>query len=228
VYTPPDYDPAIEYPLVFVLHGITNNENSWMNEGRPKPDVLLDNLITSGDIEPVIAVFPQGDSSDGFRSHNDFAQTAGYMVFGDELMNDLLPFIEANYSVKTDRNYRAICGISFGGMQTVNIGLSHLLSEFAWFGSFAAAGGPYGSSQIAQNLQAQDVATYPVKHFYAMAGDNDSFGADGSVNEWEQQLPGAEPSLTSENFTAHVVSGQHDYPTTTIGLYNFLRIAFGI
>lgn len=57
---------------------------------------------------------------------------------------------------------------------------------------------------------------------------NSTQTASGGVNAWEQQLPGEAPSLTSENFTAQVVNGMHDYPTTTIGLYNFLRIAFGI
>jgi CubicO group peptidase (beta-lactamase class C family) len=129
--------------------------------------------------------------------------------------------------VKKDRNFRAFSGFSFGGRQTVNVGLSHHLKDFAWFGAFGLAGGAYGSTQIAQALDTQDVATYPLKHFYAMAGDGDSFGAFDTVNAYEQELPGRAPAITSENFTTHVIGGAHDYPTVTVGLYNFLRIAFG-
>lgn len=228
VYTPPDYDPEVEYPLIFVLHGITDNHNTWMERGNPKPNVLLDNLITSKIIEPVIAVFPQGDAHASWASHDNFSDTVGYFVFGDELTNDLIPYIEANYSVKKDRNLRAFSGFSFGGRQTVNIGLSHHLKDFAWFGAFGLAGGAYGSARITEYLGTQDVTTYPVNHFYAMAGNGDSFNAFDTVNAYGQQLPGSAPGITSENLTTHVISGAHDYPTVTVGLYNFLRIAFGI
>jgi hypothetical protein len=227
VYTPPDYDPQVQYPLIFVFHGITDNQNTWMERGKPKPNVLLDNLITSKVIQPVIAVFPQGDASQAWASHSSFGDTAGYFVFGDDLMNDIVPYIEANYSVRKDRNSRAISGFSMGGMQTVNIGLSHHLKDFGWFGAYAPAGGAYSSTQIASYLQKQDVASYPVNYFYAMAGNNDGFSTFDTVNAYGKELPGDTSAITSANFTTHVISGAHDYPTASVGLYNFLRIAFG-
>jgi enterochelin esterase-like enzyme len=225
VYTPPGYDPQIEYPLIFVFHGITDNENTWMERGDPKPNVLLDNLITSKVIKPVIAVFPQGNSKPDFATDRSYTNTAGYYVFGNELMNDLVPFIETNYSVKKDRGSRAISGFSMGGMQTINIGLCQNLKNFGWFGAFSPAGGNFSSSQIAQYLQMEDAATYPVNYLYVVVGQSDTTAgasADASTNG----LTTRTPYITSANFTYHRVSGGHDYPTVSVGLYNLLRIAF--
>jgi enterochelin esterase-like enzyme len=226
VYTPPGYDPQIEYPLIFVFHGITDNENTWMERGDPKPNILLDNLITSNVIKPVVAVFPQGNSKPDFATDKSYTNTAGYYVFGNELMNDLVPFIEANYSVKKDRSSRAVSGFSMGGMQTINIGLCQNLKSFGWFGAFSPAGGNFSSSQIAQYLQMEDAASYPVNYFYVVVGQSDTTAgasADASTNG----LTTKTPYITSTNFTYHKVDGGHVYPIATIGLYNILRIAFG-
>jgi enterochelin esterase-like enzyme len=226
VYTPPGYDPQTQYPVIFVLHGITDNQNTWMERGDPKPNILLDNLITSKVIKPVVAVFPQGNSKPDFETDKSYSDTAGYYLFGNELMNDLVPFIEANYSVRKDRESRALAGFSMGGMQTINIGLCQNLKNIAWFGALSPAGGPFSSTQIAQYMQTQNAATYPLSYFYAMVGQSDSTAggsADGSTN----QLASKGPYITSANFTYHKVPGGHVYPVVTIGLYNFLRIAFG-
>lgn len=226
VYTPPGYDPKTEYPVIFVLHGITDNQNTWYERGDPKPNILLDNLITSKVIKPVIAVFPQGDSKPNFATNTSWSDTAGYYRFGNELMNDLVPFIEANYSVKKDRGSRAVSGFSMGGMQTINIGLCQNLKSFAWFGGFDAAGGNFSSSQIAQYLQNEDAKTYPVCYFYIGVGKDDTM-AGSSCAASANGLTSKTPHITSENFAfQNDFSGGHVYPTATIGLYNFLRIAF--
>jgi enterochelin esterase-like enzyme len=225
VYLPPNYDPQSEYPVIFVLHGITDNENTWIERGDPKPNILLDNLITSKVIKPVIAVFPQGNSKPNYETDKSYSDTAGYYLFGNELMNDLVPFIEANYPIKKDRGSRAISGFSMGGMQTINVGLCQNLKSFSWFGAFSAAGGPFSSSQIAQYLQTQDAGTYPVNYFYAVVGQSDST-ARSSTEAATNALASKTSHITSANFTYHTVSGGHVYPIATIGLYNLLRIAF--
>jgi hypothetical protein len=226
IYTPPNYDPQTEYPLIFVLHGITDNQNTWMERGDPKPNILLDNLITSKVIKPVIAVFPQGDSKSNFATNTSYSDTAGYYRFGNELMNDLVPFIEANYSVKKDRGSRAISGFSMGGMQTINVGLCQNLKNFAWFGAFDPAGGNFSSAQIPQYLQMEDAQTFPVFYFYISVGKDDTT-AGSSAMASANGLTAKGPYITSENFSfQNNFSGGHVYPTATIGLYNFLRIAF--
>jgi len=226
VYTPPNYDPQTEYPLIFVLHGITDNQNTWMERGDPKPNILLDNLITSKVIKPVIAVFPQGDSKSNYATNTSYSDTAGYYRFGNELMNDLVPFIEANYSVKKDRGSRAISGFSMGGMQTINVGLCQNLKNFAWFGAFDPAGGNFSSSQIPQYLQTEDAQTYPVYYFYISVGKDDTTAGTSAMSS-ANGLTSKTPYITAENFSfQNNFGGGHVYPTATIGLYNFLRIAF--
>jgi enterochelin esterase-like enzyme len=228
VYTPPGYDANTQYPLIFVFHGITDNETYWLDKGSPKPNVLLDNLITSKKIEPVIAVFPQGNAHDDFETQKSYSDTAGYYLFGNELMNDLIPFIESKYSVKKDRAFRAVSGFSMGGMQAINIGLSQHLKDFAWFGAFSPAPGSFNAAGIAERVQMQNQPTpYPLGHFYAMVGNNDGT-AGGAFDSATKDLAQKAPYFSSSNVTAHKVPGDHVYPVATIGLYNFLRIAFGL
>ena len=228
VYTPPGYDSHTQYPIIFVFHGITDNQETWFERGSPKPNVLLDSLITSKKIQPVIAVFPQGNAHKDFATQNSYSDTAGYYLFGNELMNDLLPFIESKYSVRKDRESRAVCGFSMGGMQTINIGLSQHLKDFAYFGALSPAPGSFSASQIASSVQMQNQPTaYPLGHFYAVVGQSDST-AGGAFDSATKELAQKGQFITTSNFSAHKVPGSHVYPVATIGLYNFLRIAFGL
>jgi enterochelin esterase-like enzyme len=228
VYTPPGYDANTTYPLIFVLHGITDSPETWFERGSPKPNVLLDNLITSKKIEPVVAVFPHGNSHDEYATQTSYSDTAGYYLFGNELMNDLIPFIEAKYSLKKERGWRAVAGFSMGGMQTINIGLSQHLKDFAWFGALSPAPSSFNATQIASYVQTQNEPTaYPLGHFYAVVGESDGT-AGGAYSSSTNGLATKGQFITTMNLTAHKVPGAHVYPVATIGLYNFLRIAFGI
>jgi enterochelin esterase-like enzyme len=227
VYLPPGYDDQITYPTIYVMHGITDNEETWFERGSPRPNVLLDNLIQTNRIQPVIAVFPNGNATSTFLNR-DFSNQAGYYYFGNELVNDLVPFIESRYSVKKDRASRALAGFSMGGMQTINVGLCQNLSSFAWFGAFAAAPSSYSSDQVTSFLNSQnEAASYPVCYFYNVVGQSDST-AGSSHGAAVQGFPQkAAEYLSTSNFAYHQISGGHDYPTVSVGLYNTLRIAFG-
>jgi endo-1,4-beta-xylanase len=226
IYTPPDYDPKIEYPLLFVLHGITDNQNTWMERGNPKPNVLFDNLITKKVIKPLIVVFSQGDSKPNFATNTSYQDTAGYYRFGNELMGDLVPFIEASYTVKKDRGSRAIAGFSMGGMQTINIGLCQNLKNFAWFGALHPAGGNFGASDIAKYVEMQDPKTNPLYYFYISVGKDDGT-AGGSAAASAKDLTTKGSNITSANFSfQNDIPGGHVYPTAEVGLYNFVRMAF--
>ena len=219
VYTPPGYDSQTEYPLVFFLHGYPDNQDTWMQRAKIKPNVLLDNLINAKIIKPIIGVWPMGSST---GNSND---TGGYMVFDNELFGDLIPFLESKYSIKKDRDSRAMSGFSYGGMQTINVFLCHHLKDFGWFGGYSPAGGNYGSDMIASCLKQEDPATYPVNYFYIQSGSNElaTSSAAASANGLTTK---AAPTITSANFTYLVTNGGHDYDNDTIGLYNFVRIAF--
>ena len=219
IYTPPGYDPQTEYPLAFFLHGYPDNQDTWMQRAKIKPNVLLDNLIAAKIIKPIIGVWPMGSST---GNSND---TGGYMVFDNELMNDLIPFIEAHYSVKKDRDSRLMSGFSYGGMQTINVFLCHHLKDFGWFAGYSPAGGNYNSDMIASCLKQEAPAMYPVNYFYIQSGSNElaTSSAAASANGLTTK---AAPTITSANSNYLVTGGGHDYDNDTIGLYNFVRIAF--
>ena len=217
VYTPPGYDKQTAYPLIVIMHGITDNENTWNERSRPNVATLFDNLITSKATKPFIAVFALGTVQNA---------TNGYYAFGAELMNDLLPFIEANYSVRKDRGSRAMAGFSFGGMQTINIGLCAHLKEFAWFAGLNAAGGNANATDIAKYVALQNPEMYPLYYFYVGVGNNDGT-AGGSSAASANGLTSKGPYITSANFSfQNNIPGSHDYPTAEVSLYNFLRMAF--
>ena len=217
VYTPPGYDKQTQYPLIVIMHGITDNENTWNERSRPNVATLFDNLISSKATKPFVAVFALGTVQNS---------TNGYYAFGAELMNDLLPFIEANYSVSKDRGSRAMAGFSFGGMQTINIGLCAHLKEFAWFAGLDPAGGNAGADDIAKYVAMQNPQLYPLYYFYIGVGNNDSTAGSSSAAS-ANGLTSKGAYITSANFSfQNNIPGAHDYPTAEVSLYNFLRMAF--
>src|SRR6478736_2295007 len=216
VYTPPGYDKQTQYPLIVIMHGITDNENTWNERSRPNVATLFDNLITSKATKPFIAVFALGTVQNS---------TNGCYAFGAELMNDLLPFIEANYSVSKDRGSRAMAGFSFGGMQTINIGLCAHLKEFAWFAGLDPAGGNAGADDIAKYVAMQNPRLYPLYYFYIGVGNNDSTAGSSSAAS-ANGLTSKGAYITSANFSfQNNIPGAHDYPTAEVSLYTFLRMA---
>lgn len=218
VYTPPGYDPQTQYPLIVIMHGITDSPDTWNQRSNPKIATLFDNLITSKATKPFIAVFASGTVDNS---------TNAYYAFGGELVNDLLPFIESKYSVRKDRGSRAMAGFSFGGMQTLAIGLCAHLKEFAWFAGLDAAGpGTPSASDIAKYVATQTPQTYPLYYLYIGVGTSDSI-ASGSSSNAANGLASKGPYITSANFSfQNNIPGYHDYPTAEVSLYNFLRMAF--
>jgi enterochelin esterase-like enzyme len=224
VYLPYGHSVNSTYPVIFVLHGITDNENTWLERGSPHPAVLIDNLIAAGQIRPIIAVFPNGNSSATY-TNRDFSNQAGYYFFANELVNDLMPFIETQYSAARHRDCRALTGFSMGGMQTINTGLCQSLEHIAWFGALAAAPTSYGSTQVAEYVGLENPGANPVRYFYNVVGASDST-AGSSHQAAVQDLTNRSQHFTSENFFFHRIAGGHDYVVASVGLYNLLRISF--
>ncbi len=137
VYTPPGYTKDKKYPVLYLLHGIGGDETEW--ERFCKPDVLLDNLLADGKVEPIIVVMPNGRAQKDDRpGPNPFSTAPAFAAFEKDLLEDVIPAVEARYSVQADREHRALAGLSMGGGQSLNFGLAHL-DTFAWVGSFSAA-----------------------------------------------------------------------------------------
>jgi enterochelin esterase-like enzyme len=137
VYLPPGYSDDRDYPVLYLLHGIGGNENHWTQFGVA--DAILDNLIAEGKAEPMIVVMPNGRAQANDRAEgNVMASAPAFAKFEDDLLKDLIPFIEAKYAVKAHRESRALAGLSMGGGQSLNFGLAHL-DTFAWIGGFSSA-----------------------------------------------------------------------------------------
>lgn len=139
VYTPPGYNPEKQYPVLYLLHGIGGDEKEWYNGGRP--DIIFDNLLAEGKAVPMIVVMPNGRAMKNDRAEGnifDREKVEAFATFEKDLINDLIPFIEKNFPVNTDRIHRAIAGLSMGGGQSLNFGLGNI-ELFAWVGAFSAA-----------------------------------------------------------------------------------------
>ena len=122
VYTPPGYSAAKKYPVLYLIHGGSDTEETWTKVG--KANLIADNLIAQGKMKPMIIVMPY--AAVGMRKD----------VIINEMTKDIIPFTEANYSTLTDRNNRAIAGFSVGGGQTLDIAFTNL-DKFAYVASYA-------------------------------------------------------------------------------------------
>lgn len=145
VYTPPNYDPRAkhEYPVLYLLHGFSDDASGWTSVGRA--NVILDNLISQGKVKPMIVVMPLGYGDyevirRGWGSWSDKELAwRNLSRFSDILLGEVLPQVEKSYRVKKDRESRAIAGLSMGGSESLLTGLNHL-DQFAWVGAFSSGG----------------------------------------------------------------------------------------
>ncbi len=132
VYTPPGYELGRgQFPVFYLLHGAGDCDDSWTSVGRA--GFILDNLIAAGKAKRMVVVMPAGHTS-AFRSGGP---APAVDEFTEDFTNDIMPYIERNYRVYTDRKHRAIAGLSMGGMQTLNIGIPNL-DKFAYLGVFSS------------------------------------------------------------------------------------------
>lgn len=146
VYTPPGYSKEKEYPVLYLMHGIGGDETEWQRFAHP--EILLDNLIADEKVEPMIVVMPNGRAQKNDRAEGDvYAAAPAFAKFEGDLLNDVIPTIEKRYSAYTDREHRALAGLSMGGGQTFNFGLTNL-DTFAWLGAFSAAPNTKAPSEL--------------------------------------------------------------------------------
>lgn len=139
VYTPPGYSEQQQYPVLYLLHGIGGDEFEWLRHGSPQ--IILDNLYAEGKLEPMIVVLPNGRAMIDDRATGnifDSLKVQAFTTFEKDLLHDLIPFVEATYSVSGNREHRALAGLSMGGGQSLNFGLGNL-DTFAWVGGFSSA-----------------------------------------------------------------------------------------
>jgi enterochelin esterase family protein len=141
VYTPPGYEKSQDsYPVFYLLHGAGDCDDSWTSVGRA--NFILDNLIAAGKAKPMIVVMPAGHTGPftfgaPAAPSRDGRPNLGANAFEQDFLKDIRPYIEKNYRVLTDRNSRAIAGLSMGGMQTLNIAIPNL-KDFGYIGVYSS------------------------------------------------------------------------------------------
>jgi enterochelin esterase-like enzyme len=130
VYTPPDYDTnaSARYPVLYLQHGAGEDERGWHKQGRM--NFIMDNLLASKKAVPMLIVMDRGYASRP-------GDAANKNSFGDVLLEEIIPLIDSKYRTIADRDHRAMAGLSMGGMQTLQIGLTHL-DKVSALGAFSA------------------------------------------------------------------------------------------
>jgi enterochelin esterase-like enzyme/lysophospholipase L1-like esterase len=141
VYTPAEYELSKNakkrYPVLYLQHGMGEGETSWAIQGKMQH--IMDNAIASGEAVPMLVVMESGDIKQPFGGGNNQAGRSEYgATFYPVLLNDLIPYIDANFRTKSDRENRAMAGLSWGGHQTFDVVLQNL-DKFAWLGTFSGA-----------------------------------------------------------------------------------------
>ena len=144
VYTPAEYELAKNakkrYPVLYLQHGMGEGETSWALQGKMQH--IMDNSIAKGEAVPMIVVMESGDIKAPFNFAGGGSNEQGRSQYGASfypvLLNDLIPYIDQNFRTKSDRENRAMAGLSWGGHQTFDIVLQNL-DKFAWMGTFSGA-----------------------------------------------------------------------------------------
>ncbi|WP_373837394.1 sialate O-acetylesterase [Bacteroides heparinolyticus] len=142
VYTPAEYEtkPKKRYPVLYLQHGMGEDETGWSTQGLMYN--IMDNQIAEGKCVPMIVVMESGDVEVGFRPRpgkdvNEERNLYG-ASFAKLMINDLIPMIDKTFRTYTDREHRAMAGLSWGGKQTFDITLTNL-DKFSYIGGFSGA-----------------------------------------------------------------------------------------
>jgi enterochelin esterase-like enzyme len=120
IYLPPDYETSQRaYPVLYLLHGGGDDQTGWVQFGEVQN--ITDKAIKEGIATPMVIVMP--DANTGKRGYsNDATNTWRYEDF---FFQELMPFIEKTYRVKTEKRYRAVAGLSMGGDGSFTYALHH-------------------------------------------------------------------------------------------------------
>jgi len=214
VHTPPGYSADTKYPVLYLLHGIGGDEEEWRRGGHP--EIILDNLIADKKAVPMIIVMPNGRAQPNDRpGTNAMATAPAFGKFDQDLLGSLIPFIESKYSVKADRESRALAGLSMGGGQSLNFGLANL-DTFAWVGGFSSAP---NTKPVAELVPDPEKATKQLKLLYLSCGNK-----DGLIRISQ----GVHAYLKEKNVPHlwHVDEHAHDFQHWKKALYHFSQLIF--
>ena len=231
VYTPPDYekDPSTRFPVLYLQHGGGEDETGWGSQGHA--GLIMDNLIAAGKTKPFIIVMansyvpgsagpggpaPRGASGGGpgrggFRFN--------FSAFERVLIDDLIPFIDANFRTLANQPNRAMAGLSMGGMQTRQITLAHL-DKFSHIGIFS--GGSIASTNITDMAAFKEKVKVVFVSYGSreLGGNRGGFGGDPKANTEALKAAGVNTYFYVSPDTAH------EWQSWRRSLYQFAPLLF--
>jgi enterochelin esterase-like enzyme len=216
IYTPPGYSKKNKYPVLYLLHGIGGDEKEWLNGGHPQ--VILDNLYADRKIQPMIVVMPNGRAMKDDRATGNIMapdKVQAFATFEQDLIKDLIPYMEKNFPVIKDRESRAIAGLSMGGGQSLNFGLGNL-DKFAWIGGFSSAPNTKTPEQL---IPDPGEARKKLKLLWISCGASDGL-ISFSKRTHDYLVKNNVPHIY------YIEPGVHDFKVWKNGLYMFSQLIF--
>lgn len=223
VYLPAGYDPEdkdTKYPILVLMHGYGQNQNTWglSDKGRGgKIKGFMDRGMKDGSVKKFICVVPTGLASRNYTNNNDYFNTGAWDVFGGELRNDLLPYMRENFNVADGRENVAMAGLSYGGKQTLDIGIAECLDLISYFGAFSF---PFTGETI--KTADEKFPDLKIKQLYIICGTADSAisgfrDAEANFKVWDKV----------ENFASEEYEGgTHDFPVWFRGFEHLIPLLF--
>ena len=217
VYTPSGYEKSrVRFPVLYLLHGAGDNEATWVTLGRAH--MIADNLFAWGKAIPMVIVMMDGHAlPPGPRTTNIVERARSIAAFEGDLLQDVIPMIEATYRVREGALGRAIIGLSMGGGQSLTIGLNHP-ELFSWVGGMSAAVySPETSIAYALNDAANTNRKLKLLWF--------ACGKDDFLLKQNQQF---DELLTKRGIrhTFNLTDGNHSWPVWRRYLADFLPLLF--
>ena len=181
VYTPAEYEKGKKrYPVLYLQHGMGEDETGWSKQGHMQH--IMDNLIASKEVVPMIVVMESGDVKAPFRGGDNRQGFSEYGAsFYKVMIQDLIPTIDSKSRTLTDRDHRAMAGLSWGGHQTFDLVLNNM-DKFAWMGAFSGA--IFG---LDVKTAYHGVFTRPdefnkrIHYLYLSCGSEENFGTEALV-----------------------------------------------
>jgi enterochelin esterase-like enzyme len=218
IYTPPVYDQNTRdrYPALYIMHGGGEDERGWAAQG--KTDLIIDNLLAEKKVVPMIVVMP-----DGNIPMNSFGVEV-LQAFEKELKQSIVPFVEKNYRIKAEAKYRALAGLSMGGIQTLYVGVNNT-DMFSYLGVFSSGWIQPMQSDLA-NAQYEfmkkntDKINSKVKQFWISEGGKEDIAwknGQTMISKFDEMKI---KYLYSE------YPGGHTWPVWRNNLYHFAQLLF--
>ena len=217
IYLPPNYSKDKKYPVLYLLHGIGGDHVEWLNGGTPQ--IIMDNLYAANKAVPMIIVMPNGRALKDDRAQGNIygpEMVKGFEIFERDLIDDLIPYIQSNYSTYTDREHRAIAGLSMGGGQSLNFGLGNM-DVFAYVGGFSSAPNTKQPEQLIPDVEKTKQEN---KLLWMVCGNKDGLMFNSSRLKAFCDKNGVPCTLIE------YPEGHHDFVVWKYGLYNFTQLIF--